>query len=205
VDDDLVLREALSSLFILHEYQIQSYASAIDFLDTYDGQKPGCLVADIKMPVMNGLELQAEMIAKGIKLPIIFITGAADVEMCIQAYESGAAGFIQKPFECQQLLSLVQEAAEQDLKRFTTEIEISDIKERFARLTPRERDVMLHVAKGESSKVIAAQLGMSPRTVEVHRSRIYEKIRPKSVVDLVYMAAACGYIEPLGFSANQDL
>ena len=205
MDDDLVLREALCSLFLLHEFQINCYASAVDFLDSYDGHQPGCLVADIKMPVMNGLELQAEMIARGIKLPIIFITGVADVEMCIQAYESGAAGFIQKPFECQQLLSLVHEATEQDIKRYTNEIEISDIKDRFARLTPRELDVMLHVAKGESSKVIAAQLGMSPRTVEVHRSRIYEKVRPKSVVDLVYMAAACGYVEPLGLSANKDV
>jgi FixJ family two-component response regulator len=205
VDDDSVLREALCSLFLLYKFQVYCYASAVDFLDSYDGQQAGCLVADIKMPVMNGLELQAEMISRGIKLPIIFITGAADVEMCIQAYESGAAGFIQKPFECQQLLSLVFESTEQDLKRHTTEIEISDIKDRFARLTPRERDVMMHVAKGESSKVIAAQLGMSPRTVEVHRARIYEKVRSKSVVDLVYMAAACGYVEPLDMSANQDV
>jgi FixJ family two-component response regulator len=204
VDDDTVLREALSTLFTLHDLQVKSFASAIDFLAAYDDQRPGCVVSDIMLPVMTGLELQDEMISRDIKLPIIFITGIADVEMCVKAFGAGASGFIQKPFECPQLLSLIFEAIKEDVKRFTTELELADIKDRFDRLTPREFDVMVHVAKGESSKVIAAQLGMSPRTVEVHRSRIYEKVRPRSLVDLVYMAAACGYVEPFGVPANHD-
>ncbi len=199
VDDDLMLRDALSSYLSLEGQSVKCFGSACEFLAFYDGRQPGCLVTDMRMPDMSGLELQQELGAMGLKIPIIFITGYADVNMCIQAFEAGAAGFLQKPFDCAQLLELTREAITRDLKRYTIEREIAMIKHRFARLTPRERDVMLHVAKGESSKVIAKQLGVSPRTVEVHRASIYEKVRSRSVVELAHMVSVCGLVrQPTG-------
>ena len=153
------------------------FASADEFLKKVTEQRPGCLVLDIRMPGLGGLELQEELIKRGNTLPIIFITGHGDVPMAVEAMQKGAVDFIQKPFRDQALLDRLREERKQQ----------AEVTERLNRLTNREREVFDLVVTGKPNKVIAYELGVSQRTVEIHRARVMEKMQARSLADLVKM------------------
>ena len=159
-----------------------------EFLERFgDHQLPGCLVLDIRMPGLGGLELQEELIKRGNTLPIIFITGHGDVPMAVEAMQKGAVDFIQKPFRDQELLDRVREALATDEERREEQQLHAKVNERLSRLTNREREVFDLVVTGKPNKVIAYELGVSQRTVEIHRARVMEKMQARSLADLVKM------------------
>jgi len=186
VDDDDAVRESLSMLLRSIGLPVASYSSATEFLAEYqDG--PGCLVLDIRMPGMSGLELQRNLNDRHAILPIIFITGHGDVPMAVEAMQAGAADFLQKPFLDQELLDRIHRALERDQANRKLLLDRDRIIERLQRLTPREREVIDLLAQGKANKVIAADLGVSQRTVEIHRARVMEKMGAASLAHLVRM------------------
>ena len=185
VDDDEAVRDSLTLLLKAVGLTGRAFNSAADFLHSYDPEQHGCLVADIRMPGMSGLDLQAELNQRGAPIPLIFITGHGDVPMAVDAMKSGALDFIQKPFRDQDLLDRVHQALIWDKERRTENLETLAIRERLATLTPRETEVMDRVAQGQANKVIAMDLGVSQRTVEIHRARVMEKMGVRSVARLV--------------------
>jgi FixJ family two-component response regulator len=193
VDDDEAVRDSLSLLLKSVGYQARPYAAAMDFLEDYDAEQHGCLVADIRMPGMSGLDLQAALIKDDSELPIIFITGHGDVPMAVDAMKAGALDFIQKPFRDQDLLDRINQALVADSERRESGHERTVVRARLAALTPREREVMDRVVKGQANKVIALDLGVSQRTVEIHRARVMQKMHARSLAELVTLA---GKISP---------
>jgi FixJ family two-component response regulator len=187
VDDDPGVRKALALLMRSAGLQAQPYESAQDFLDRYEPGQPGCMILDIRMPGMNGLELQQELVARHEPMPIIILTGHGDIPMAVRAIKAGALDFIEKPFQNGTLLSLVETGLKQDRTARAEYARLRDIDRRLARLTPREREVMEHLIHGELSKVAAAELGISPRTVEIHRARILKKLGVRSISEVVHM------------------
>jgi len=187
VDDDEGVRESLGFLMKSVGLNCSAFASAQQFLDAYDLDIPGCLVLDIRMPGMSGLELQGKLKERQAILPIIFITGHGDVPMAVEAMQNGAVDFIQKPFRDQELLDRINEAMEQDSKNRHGLLQKHDIAARMETLTQREHEVMGLVAAGRANKVIAGDLGVSQRTVEIHRARVMEKMQARSLADLVRM------------------
>ncbi len=185
VDDDEAVRDSLSLLLKAVGLTGQTFSSAAEFLDDYDPEQHGCLVADIRMPGMSGLDLQDELNRRGAQLPLIFITGHGDVPMAVDAMKSGALDFIEKPFRDQDLLDRVQQALAWDKERRIENLKTLAIRERLATLTPRETEVMECVVQGQANKVIAMDLGVSQRTVEIHRARVMEKMAVRSVAKLV--------------------
>lgn len=167
------------------DLKAHTYGSAREFLDDYDPEQPGCLVADVRMPGMDGRELQSELNRRGAPIPLIFITGHGDVPMAVEAIQSGALNFIEKPFRDQSLLDHINEALKCDNERRSELLEKSAIRERIESLTPRETEVMEAVVLGHANKVIAMDLGVSQRTVEIHRSRVMEKMGVRSLATLV--------------------
>lgn len=163
------------------------FASADDFLAKETRQRPGCLVLDIRMPGLGGLELQQELISRGNTLPIIFITGHGDVPMAVEAMQKGAVDFIQKPFRDQELLDRIRKALATDKKRREKRERVSQVADRLATLTKREREVFDLVVTGKPNKIIAYELDVSQRTVEIHRARVMEKMQAGSLADLVKM------------------
>ena len=163
------------------------FESGDDFLAKVTEQRPGCLVLDIRMPGLGGLELQEELLKRGNTLPIIFITGHGDVPMAVEAMQKGAVDFIQKPFRDQELLDRVREALATDEERREEQQQLAEVTERLNRLTNREREVFDLVVTGKPNKVIAYELGVSQRTVEIHRARVMEKMQARSLADLVKM------------------
>ena len=163
------------------------FSSADEFLHKVTDQRPGCLVLDIRMPGLGGLGLQEELIKRDNTLPIIFITGHGDVPMAVEAMQKGAVDFLQKPFRDQELLDRIREALETDKQRRQTHQQHADITRRLERLTKREREVFELVVTGKPNKIIAYELGVSQRTVEIHRARVMEKMQAKSLADLVKM------------------
>ena len=196
VDDDAAVRDALRLLLEEEGLPVEVYASAEAFLDSYHPERPGCLVLDIRMPGMNGLELQETLAALQCKIPIIFITGHGAVSLSVSALKAGALDFLEKPFDDEELLGRIRMAITLDASTRQDEAEASTIKTRFARLTPREKEVMALVVAGQSSREIATELTVSHRTVEVHRSRVMRKMEADSLLDLATMAVACGFSEP---------
>ncbi len=188
VDDDEAVRDSLSVLLRSVGYQAQTFESAVEFLEGFDADQHGCLVADIRMPGMSGLDLQAALNKDGFELPIIFITGHGDVPMAVDAMKSGALDFIQKPFRDQDLLDRINQALQADSERRQSCEERSVVRARLAALTPREREVMDRVVKGQANKVIALDLGVSQRTVEIHRARVMQKMHARSLAELVTLA-----------------
>ncbi len=188
VDDDQAMRDALSWLIQSVNLQVQTFASAEEFLGRYDQSLPGCLVLDVRMPGMSGLKLQEELAARGRALPIIMLTGYAEVPTAVRALKQGAIDFLNKPFSDALLLDRVAEAIEIDKQRRLAEQQRADVRARYEALTPRERDVMRLVIDGKANKVIASDLGLSPRTVEVHRASVMRKMSAESVADLVRSA-----------------
>ncbi len=192
VDDDPGVRDALSLSLKTADLNVETYDAAESFLAAYCSDRPGCLVLDVRMPQMSGLELQEALTANRIRIPIIFITGHGDIPMSVKAIKAGAIDFLEKPFRMQVLLERVQEAMAKDARTRESDIDKQAIIRRYARLTPREREIMNLIIEGKSNKEIAKELHVSPRTVETHRSRIIDKMEAKSLPDLVAMVFSCG-------------
>ena len=187
VDDDEAVRGSMKLLLKTLGLATQAFASAQEFLATFDKGRAGCLVLDIRMPGMSGLELQEELNARGAMLPIIFITGHGDVPMAVEAMQRGAMDFLQKPFRDQDLLDRITKALEKDRAGRDLLGNRERIGVRIATLTPREREVMALVTQGKANKVIAADLNLSQRTVEIHRAHVMEKMGANSLAHLVHM------------------
>ncbi len=190
VDDDQSIRHAMEMLMRSVGQAHQSFDSAAAFLEQYSTQTAGCLVLDIRMPGMGGLELQEKLAKQGSTLPIIFVTGYGDVPMAVEAMRKGAFGFIEKPFRDQELLDRLNDALLTDKTRRSQREETRRVCDRVGRLTNREREVMDLVVTGKPNKIIAFELDVSQRTVEIHRSRIMDKIKAKSLAHLVRMSLA---------------
>ena len=187
VDDDPSIRFAMQALMDSVNLPHEIFASGAEFLEKVTDQRPGCLVLDIRMPGLGGLELQEELLGRGNTVPIIFITGHGDVPMAVEAMQKGAVDFIQKPFRDQDLLDRIREALTTDKERREEQQKHAEVAERLARLTNREREVFDLVVTGKPNKVIAYELGVSQRTVEIHRARVMEKMQARSLADLVKM------------------
>jgi two-component system response regulator FixJ len=187
VDDDAAIRFAMQALMDSVNLNHEIFGSADEFLEKVGDQRPGCLVLDIRMPGLGGLELQEELIKRGNTLPIIFITGHGDVPMAVEAMQKGAVDFIQKPFRDQELLDRIREALATDEERRESQKHHAEVSSRLERLTNREREVFDLVVTGKPNKVIAYELGVSQRTVEIHRARVMEKMQARSLADLVKM------------------
>lgn len=187
VDDDDAVRSSLRMLLKSVGIPAVAYGSARDFLGTYNADMPGCLVLDVRMPGMSGLELQEELNRLGAVIPVIFITGHGDIPMAVEAMQHGAFDFLQKPFRDQDLIDRVQRALASDGQSRSALAEESQIAERYDSLTPREREVLALVTQGKANKVMAGDLGVSQRTVEIHRARVMEKMRANSLAHLVRM------------------
>lgn len=185
VDDDDAVRESLAFLMKSINQPAETYASAQDFLDGYKPGKAGCVLLDIRMPGMSGLELQSKMKEEHIILPIIFITGHGDVPMAVKAIQDGAADFILKPFHDQELIDRIQEVLAEDAENRAGLLERSEIIKRMETLTEREKEVMEQVVAGKANKVVAIDLNVSQRTVEIHRANVMEKMKAKSLAQLV--------------------
>jgi FixJ family two-component response regulator len=192
VDDDEGIRTALKILLTSAGYAVQLFASAREFLAHYETSQPGCLLLDVRMPTMTGLELQEELTASGAFLPVIFITGHADVPIAVQAMRSGAFDFLQKPFTQHDLLDRVARALKADGEARAELTRTDEIRRREATLTPRERQVMAAIVNGHANKVIALDLNLSERTVEIHRARVMRKMMARSVAHLVRMVLEIG-------------
>jgi two-component system response regulator FixJ len=187
VDDDAAVRGSLRLLIKSVGLVPTVLESAREFLDKYDPAQPGCLVLDVRMPQMSGLELQEQLNRRGAIIPVIFITGHGDVAMAVEAMQAGAFDFLQKPFRDQDLIDRIQRALEKDRADRAVLAERSVIRHRRELLTPREREVLDLVTGGKPNKVMAADLGVSQRTVEIHRARVMEKMGAASLAHLVRM------------------
>ncbi len=185
IDDDEAVRDSLKMLMKSVGQTVEAFSSPAEFLEVYDENRPGCIVLDIRMPGMSGLELQSKLNEMHCILPIIFITGHGDVPMAVQAIKDGAMNFIQKPFRDQELLDLINDALKLDTQQRKELLEHKEILRRLSTLTDREREVLHHVVEGKANKVIAADINLSQRTVEIHRSRVMEKMGTKSLAHLV--------------------
>lgn len=185
VDDDQAVRESLALLVQSVGLEAKTFASARDFLAAYRPDRRGCLITDIRMPGMSGLELQEQLSADGHHIPIIVLTGFGDVPAAVRALKGGAVDFVEKPFNPQALLDLVQQAIVRDSEIRERAAREAELAERMALLTPREREVMTLVVAGKANKVIAIDLSISERTVELHRGRIMKKMQARSLAELM--------------------
>jgi len=187
VDDDDGMRRALTTLMTTVGYTAVPYARPTEFLAKYDPNQPGCLVLDVRMPEMSGLEVQQQLNRSGSMLPVILVTGHGDIPMAVQAMKDGAFEFLQKPFRDQDLLDRINAALKLDAENRREVNRHADLRKRAESLTPREREVMALVVDGRANKVIAIDLGLSERTVEIHRANVMEKMGARSVAHLVKM------------------
>ena len=187
VDDDEAVRDSLGLLLRSVGYRARCYGSAKDFLKAFDPRDYGCLVLDIRMPGMTGLELQKHLAEIGCNIPIVFITGHGDIPMAVEAVRQGAVDFLQKPFQDQELVDRIDDAMKQAAEQREGELERLEILDRIESLTAREKQVMGEVVLGKANKVIAGDLGVSQRTVEIHRARVMEKMQANSLAHLVRM------------------
>ena len=188
VDDDASMRGALENLFETIGLETKSYPAARDFLarDLPDG--PGCVIIDIRLPDMNGLEFQAELTRMGVRLPVVMMTGYGDIPMSVRAMKRGAVDFLPKPFRDQDMLDAVIAAIDRDRQRRTVDDDVSRMQQRFATLSPREQQVMLLVTAGKMNKQAAGDLGISEITVKIHRGAAMRKMNARTLADLVRMA-----------------
>jgi FixJ family two-component response regulator len=192
VDDDEGVRNSLRFLLKSVGLTAMTVPSALEFLKTYDPEQPGCLVLDVRMPGMSGLELQQQLNVRGAMIPVIFITGHGDIPMAVEAMQHGAFDFLQKPFRDQDLIDRIQRALATDHKNRLALRQRESIRARLDSLTPREREVLDLMMRGKPNKVMAAELGLSQRTVEIHRARVMEKTEAASLAQLVRMVMDSG-------------
>lgn len=185
VDDDPAVLKSLSRLLRADQLTVVTFGSAQEFLERHDPSAPGCLVLDMAMPRLNGLELQEALATKGSAVPIIFLTGHGDIPMSVQAMKRGAVDFLTKPVNDDDLIKAVRAALAKDRIARQARNELDDIQERLATLTPREREVLTHVVSGQLNKQIADDLGTVEKTIKVHRARVMEKMKVQSVAELV--------------------
>ena len=188
VDDDASIRGALEGLFDSVGLATQSYATAREFLSTGVTDRPGCIVLDVRLPDMNGLEFQSQLTEMGVRMPVVIMTGYGDVSMSVRAMKRGAVDFLSKPFRDQDMLDAVMAAVEDDRKRRSADNDVSELKRRFGTLSARERQVMLLVTAGKMNKQIAGDLGISEITVKIHRGAAMRKMSARTFADLVRMA-----------------
>jgi len=194
VDDDYSVRDSLSLLIESTGQAVRCFESADEFLNNFDTEQAGCLILDVRMPNMTGLELQEEMARRNFSIPIIFISGHADIPDSSKAFRAGAVDYMEKPFDSNILLTRMQEAIQKDLDTRVHSAEIRKLKKRLGQLTPRELEVMVLIVKGLSNKQAAKQLVVSNRTIDVHRSKIMEKMEAADLAELTVMAMHCGLI-----------
>jgi FixJ family two-component response regulator len=196
VDDDAPMRESLKNLIRSVGLRVELFASAQEFLRSKRPDRPSCLVLDVRLPGLSGLDLQSRTGDAGIEIPIVFITGHGDIPMSVRAMKAGAVEFLTKPFRDQDLLDAIQQALERDGKARDQRAALEELRSRFASLTSREREVMKRVVAGLLNKQIGAELGTSETTVKVHRHQVMEKMGAGSVPELVRMADRLGVLVP---------
>ena len=187
VDDDEGVRDSLRFLLKSVGLTTRTFGSAAEFLASYDASHPGCLVLDVRMPAMSGLELQQQLNIRGAMIPVIFITGHGDIPMAVEAMQHGAFDFLQKPFRDQDLIDRLQKALSKDAENRIELKQREQIHSRFDNLSPREHEVLVLMVRGLPNKIMAAELGVSQRTVEIHRARVMEKTAAGSLAHLVRM------------------
>lgn len=196
VDDDSSVRRSLARLLKSAGYQVETFATAEEFLNTNRlDHSPACVVLDLQMPGLTGMDLQSRLNALDSLLPIIFITGHGDIPTSVRAMKEGAVDFLPKPFDDTQLLDAVERALERNIRDRSTRAQISGIQERFATLTPREREVMALIATGKLNKQVADALGTVEKTIKVHRARIFEKMQVQTLAELVPLAEKLGLLK----------
>ena len=188
IDDDPSIADSLRVLLVSEGIEAKVFNSASDFMAILEPTLRGCLLLDICMPGMSGIELQRWLVDNGINIPIIFLTGSGDIPLSSQAFRSGALDFLEKPFDIGQLLARVREAFARDSEQWHAHYRKNLLKECCARLTPREKEILKWVSAGYSSKEIAKVVGISNRTIEVHRSHVMEKLKAKSLAELISIA-----------------
>ena len=196
IDDDVAMRATLSSLFRSVGLRVELFGSAHEFAQIKMPDVASCLVLDIRLPGVSGLDFQAELAEADIRIPIIFMTGHGDIPMSVKAMKAGAIDFLTKPFRDQDILDAVIKAIERDQKRRDSEKGVSELRIRFDSLTSREREVMTQVAAGLMNKQIAAKLGITEITVKVHRGHMMRKMKARSLIDLLGMADLLGLRRP---------
>jgi len=188
IDDDPSVRRALARLFKYEGFRVETFAAAQEFLSQPLPDSPACLILDVRMPGLNGLDLQTRLATRNVRLPIVFITGHGDIPMTVRAIKAGAADFLPKPFDGQQLLAIVRKAIARHSKTRLADEDLAEIRRRLEALSPRERQVMALVVKGLVNKQSASKLGVTEKTIKVHRARVMRKMRARSLADLVRMA-----------------
>jgi FixJ family two-component response regulator len=188
VDDDAAVRDAVQRLIASVGLRVQTFGSTREFLATKRPDAPACLVLDVRLPDASGLELQGDLAAANVEIPIIFITGHADVPMTVRAMKAGAVEFLTKPFRGQELLDAIQQAIAKDRVAWNERAQAAELRARYHSLTAREKEVMQLVASGLLNKQIGAELGTSELTIKTHRGRVMEKMRAESLADLVRMS-----------------
>jgi FixJ family two-component response regulator len=196
VDDDAPMRESLKNLLRSVGLRAELFASAQEFLRSKRPDMPSCLVLDVRLPGLSGLDLQRRTTEAGVEIPIIFITGHGDIPMSVRAMKAGAVEFLTKPFRDQDLLDAIQQALERDRQARDQRAAIEELRSRFASLTPREREVMARVVAGLLNKQIGGELGTSETTVKIHRHQVMEKMGAGSLPELVRMADRLGILVP---------
>jgi two-component system, LuxR family, response regulator FixJ len=203
VDDDEAVRDSLSLLLESAGLTVRTYDSATTFLTALPNLAAGCVLTDVRMPGLDGLELQRRLTQLGVRLPVIVMTGHGDVPIAVAALKAGASDFIEKPFDDVQLLAAISSALAASQRKLDEASAVAQITARIASLTPREREVLDRLVAGQPNKMIAYDLGSSPRTVEVHRARVMEKMGVRSLPELVRMAIAAERATPPGKTSRR--